>query len=482
MSTPEVQPHYRPDVAWLYDHRGPGRWIKADFVHRRLLTDTHWTVDHWEEATAVILADGGRKEHQAAIALAVKERRRRTRTAPPRRTRTGPWIPFQGPELDVDEPVANPYAGIGEIDLDSITPYESLPIPARPTAAPAGAVSTPSGRDGLAALFADTAPDDDLDEAPDHPAFDLGLPGSTEPVEGRDVKATTALQRQQEERALQRAQLAPMRPEWIYRRQGWNSFTREDIAQPDLADHPPLPTEDERLSDPRLAYHAHLKLVSHQGYDEVLLASFRAVMVNSERREGILDRVIDGMSGTGKSLLLRAIGRTVQRDIEDRTKGALGVQTPVVHILAPADTDSKVNWVWEIACFLGLSPEPFNENDLLRWRSYPNLTAPVNYVLENALTRLLLVDDIQRVQPHQLAPVLHYFDYLRNQLGITTIFCGTSAAAATSVPVSRTRRPRSRHTPCCPSPGSTRSRSTPRTKKHGCKCWPGTRNTSAYTT
>lgn len=242
------------------------------------------------------------------------------------------------------------------------------------------------------------------------------------------MKATAVLQKQQEERALQRAQLAPMRPECIYRRQGWNSFTREDITQPGLAEHPPLPTEDARLSDPRLAYHAHLKLVSHQGYDEVLLASFRAVMVNSERREGILDRVIDGMSGTGKSLLLRAIGRTVQRDIEDRTKGALVAQTPVVHILAPADTDSKVNWVWEIACFLGLNPEPLNENELLRMRSYPDLTASVNYVLENALTRLLLVDDIQRVQPHQLAPVLHYFDYLRNRLGITTIFCGTGAS------------------------------------------------------
>ncbi|MGA6871311.1 AAA family ATPase [Streptomyces pratensis] len=242
------------------------------------------------------------------------------------------------------------------------------------------------------------------------------------------MKATTALQKKQEERALQRAEMAPMRPEWIYRRQGWNNFAREDIARPDLADHPPLPTEEERHSDPRLPYHAHLKLVAHQGYNEVLLAAFRAVMVNGGRREGILDRVIDGMSGTGKSLLLRAIGRTVQRDIEDRTGGDLGAQIPVVHILAPADTDSKINWVWEIACFLGLNPEPLNENDLLRWRSYPDLTVPINYVLENALTRLLLVDDIQRVQAHQLAPVLHYFDYLRNRLGITTIFCGAGAS------------------------------------------------------
>jgi hypothetical protein len=34
---------------------------------------------------------------------------------------------------------------------------------------------------------------------------------------------------------------------------------------------------------------------------------------------------------------------------------------------------------------------------------------------------------LQRIHPDQLAPVLHYFDFLREQLGITTIFCGTGA-------------------------------------------------------
>ncbi|MGW5117298.1 hypothetical protein ACWEQ8_17965 [Streptomyces noursei] len=35
--------------------------------------------------------------------------------------------------------------------------------------------------------------------------------------------------------------------------------------------------------------------------------------------------------------------------------------------------------------------------------------------------------DLQRTQPDQLRPALHYFDLLREQLGITTIFCGTGA-------------------------------------------------------
>lgn len=246
-----------------------------------------------------------------------------------------------------------------------------------------------------------------------------------------------------EQLALARARMAPMRPEWVYQRRGWNTFTREDIEVPDLLEHPPL-GEEARLSDPRLPYHAHLRMVQTEPLDVALLDAFIACGVNIERREGILDRVIDGMKGTGKSLLLRAIGRDVQREIEDKVlaqtppPGGSGAdqaahtgvdqQIPVVHILAPADTDSKVDWVWEIACFLGLNPEPRDEDELIRWRTYPDLTRSVNFVLERGLTRLLLVDDIQRVAPDQLAPVLHYFDYLRNRLGITTIFCGTGAS------------------------------------------------------
>ncbi|MGN9796223.1 ATP-binding protein [Streptomyces sp. OZ13] len=239
------------------------------------------------------------------------------------------------------------------------------------------------------------------------------------------MKATVALRSKREERALQRAQMAPMRPEWIYSRKGWNQYVREDVLPPDLSACPVRKSADRR-NDSRLGYHGHLQLVQTEAVDVGVLDAFGAVVVNGHRRGGLLDRILDGPGGTGKSLLLRAIGRAVQRDIEDRAAD-MSTQIPVVHILAPADTDSKINWIWEIACFLGLNPEPLNENELLALRKYPDLSLPVNYVLETALTRLLLVDDIQRVAPEQLAPVLHYFDYLRNRLGITTVFCGTGA-------------------------------------------------------
>ncbi|MFB7360296.1 hypothetical protein [Streptomyces gardneri] len=64
----------------------------------------------------------------------------------------------------------------------SITPYESVPIPARLAAVQAGDLPLVSDREGLAALFGDT-PTDDTDEDP-FPGAELGLPGITESVEG----------------------------------------------------------------------------------------------------------------------------------------------------------------------------------------------------------------------------------------------------------------------------------------------------------
>jgi hypothetical protein len=151
---------YRPEVVWLYDHRGDGRWIKAEFVYRHLLSDP-WTVDHWDAATALVLADGGRKDHHTAIALAMKNRRRRTRTAPPSRSRTNALPPFQGPALDVEEVAEDRYAGIGDLDLDAILPYPARVLPATgplPAQRPAPASAA------LAGLF-----DDDTDGKTDDP-------------------------------------------------------------------------------------------------------------------------------------------------------------------------------------------------------------------------------------------------------------------------------------------------------------------------
>lgn len=171
---------YRPEVAWLYDHRSPGRWIKAEFVHRHLLTDP-WTVDHWDAATALVLADGGRKDHHAAIALAVKDRRRRTRTAPPRRSRTNALPPFQGPALDVEAVAEDRYAGIGDLDFDAIVPS---PVRVLPTAEPLPAQRPLPPPPPSCGLFGDDADDEDEDPEQEQRAALLGGDASTLLFEG----------------------------------------------------------------------------------------------------------------------------------------------------------------------------------------------------------------------------------------------------------------------------------------------------------
>jgi hypothetical protein len=227
---------------------------------------------------------------------------------------------------------------------------------------------------------------------------------------------------QHEQQILDQAQAAPMTPRWIFTLQGWDAYVHEMIQRPDLANSPPLGTPVSS-DDPRLRYHGHLRLVSHPVFDAALLKTHRLLLANRNRREGLMDRVIDGPPGTGKTFLLRAIGRAFHKAIEELHDDRI----PVVHITAPQDADNLVNWVWEIAEFLGLAPAPLTEDEARQPRRTPDLSQPVRHVLQRRWTQLLLVDGLQRVHPDQLAPVLHYFDFLREQLGITTIFCGTGA-------------------------------------------------------
>ncbi|KUM68072.1 ATP-binding protein [Streptomyces griseorubiginosus] len=214
----------------------------------------------------------------------------------------------------------------------------------------------------------------------------------------------------------------PPLPAWIFSWEGWDRYVRTEFKPPDLADCAPAEVDVDE-DDPRVDYHRHLLMIDTEFLKGCLLQARGTFGVNGNRYEGLLDMVIDGPAGTGKTYLLRLIGRELQRRVEKHFDD----RVPVVHITVPHDPENKLNWIWEIASFLALTPEPKNEAEARQPRRIPDLSLPVHTVMERKQTRLLLVDDIQRVSPGQLGPILHYFDYLRTRLGITTIFCGTGA-------------------------------------------------------
>ncbi|MFI6567092.1 transposase [Streptomyces sp. NPDC050534] len=155
---------YRPERVWLYDHTA-GTWVTCDFRLRHLLTDP-WTADMWQEHAERHRAAGGSERDEEAIALSLAQRNRRRRSHRPPPRRTGPEPPFQGLELETEQPPQDPYADLEEFDLSTLRPYPALPI--SPMAPPSASAppSLPAG-DGeptsdsrqalhpLAALFPD---------------------------------------------------------------------------------------------------------------------------------------------------------------------------------------------------------------------------------------------------------------------------------------------------------------------------------------
>jgi hypothetical protein len=241
------------------------------------------------------------------------------------------------------------------------------------------------------------------------------------------MKASIELRDKREARLRQQLKDTPMRPLPLFQLTGWTHFVDEEVEPPALAAGS-SPAEDRKTDEQAIAYHRHLRMVPTDAMTHMQEMIVEAVHANSGRRDGLMDHVIDGPAGTGKTCLLRAIGRTAQREIEAAMGGRRQNTIPVVHITTPADPEPRVNWLWEIGSYLGLNPEPKSLVEVLEMRRHQDVTLPVNYVLETAQTRLLLIDDINRASPQHLANVLPYFDYLRDKLGISIVFCGTGAS------------------------------------------------------
>ncbi|MCM8554267.1 transposase [Streptomyces sp. STCH 565 A] len=126
---------YHPEVAHLYDHVYTQEWIEVEFIHRRLLTHL-WTQDHWEQGTAVVVENGGRRDDQLAIVKEIRAFHRGLRKGPSKTQKAVARVPFQGLEV-ASEPAApvDPYAGVS-VDVDAVSAYPSLPLAGRESTQP----------------------------------------------------------------------------------------------------------------------------------------------------------------------------------------------------------------------------------------------------------------------------------------------------------------------------------------------------------
>lgn len=168
----------------------------------------------------------------------------------------------------------------------------------------------------------------------------------------------------------------PPLPSWIFSWEGWDRYVRTEFNPPDLLDCAPADVDVDE-DDPRVDYHRHLLMIDTAFLKDCLLRARGTFGVNGNRYEGLLDMVIDGPAGTGKTYLLRLIGRELQRRVEKHFDD----RVPVVHITVPHNPENELNWIWEIASFLALAPEPKSEAEARQLRRIPDLSLPVRTVL-----------------------------------------------------------------------------------------------------
>ncbi|MFD0508511.1 hypothetical protein ACFQ0G_48345 [Streptomyces chiangmaiensis] len=84
-----------------------------------------------------------------------------------------------------------------------------------------------------------------------------------------------------------------------------------------------------------------------------------AVHRNSGCRDGLMDHVIDGPASISKTCLLRAMGRSAQKEIEAATNGRQQNMIPVVHITTSQTRSRGLTGSWS-GSYLGPNPEPKN--------------------------------------------------------------------------------------------------------------------------
>ncbi|WP_439681306.1 TniB family NTP-binding protein [Embleya sp. MST-111070] len=344
----------------------------------------------------------------------LRERARRGRPAAERRV---PAPLFRGPDVDVDTPPHDPYAGIPDVDPNTITPYRSLDVPAPtcsptpyrpPSPFPANYRTTSASSTGTSQNSTRPARTRNRPRAP-----------ATTKREGREHRARETHRGPAESRPDRTAE-----PERMTVRIGWDTAVHRPATIPDLRDCAPAgtPVGDD---DPRMLYHGTLGPVATADIDHGLKVARRLLRANRQTTQTPAHAAVDGERGSGKTTLLHVVGRAHQGRVE-KWHGIDANRIPVVCINTPPTRDDLVNWSAQIAVFLGwdLYRRDPDGKTVQRTKDW---TGPVVHVLRAAKTRLLLVDGIDRLRTGDIGPAFAFLDFLAAELGLTVLWCGTGS-------------------------------------------------------
>ncbi|MFG2825173.1 ATP/GTP-binding protein [Kitasatospora sp. NPDC048365] len=202
---------------------------------------------------------------------------------------------------------------------------------------------------------------------------------------------------------------------------GWNTFVNRVVTVPELKAGPPdTPVLDD---DPRMLYHAAMRIVSTPAVERALAACWQLLRASEPRSEGQLGLIIDGEHDTGMTVVLRMLGRAYQGRVAARRPKDTGF-VPVVHLNVPPSIITPADWALLFADFFEM---PYTKNPEAVPTRVPDLTGPVRFRLAKAQTQLVLIDGINRLSDANTASAFSFLTWLRDELGLTIVYCGSGA-------------------------------------------------------
>lgn len=213
----------------------------------------------------------------------------------------------------------------------------------------------------------------------------------------------------------------PPRTARLTTRTGWDAYVKRTVKVPDLAKHPL--GEPVRDDDPRMLYHATMRIVETPQIEAALLTCGRQLRVSRQRDEGQPGIIIDGEHDTGMTVLLRELGRVHQGGMTPRLRKNTQ-QVPVVYLNVPPTIGGASDWALLIADFLEIT---YNKTPETPTSRLPDMTVPVRTRLATAGTELVLIDGIHRLTDAAAQAAVSFMTWLRDELRITVVYCGVGA-------------------------------------------------------